>query len=291
MLTNKNDAIKLLSIIELDRARVIVEGLGIAAHSGAWTISEDPSVNIRKYCKLIVEHIFPGTAVTLKGSGPNICFNQRQSRYIGVILGSTDIHRSTRTALGGVTSYRDLLSNASSIMGNSIARDVEFSPSGIVGLIFSAALDSIRSNSVGTFRHSEWLQGFITSVLAWRDALNSVMVAIPDIDQTCSNIQEEIRMETRRRQAAALDSIDSIIAGVLGEVPEPVAPVVSAVQEAVGTPTPVAVPAPAIDLANTPIQVSPDIVVLNGIRYETASAEESARAAELVRTILAGGHV
>ena len=135
-----------------------------------------------------------------------------------------------------------------------------------------ASLDTIRSRAQGNFDYAGQISTFITQVSTVKRVLETLSTAIPDVKVAIENIQEMIRMETRRAQASTLSAMDNIIAALTGE---PIPVMAPATPELVELPT-----------LSSPALVPGSVIEANGLRYEVASADEQRRAEEIAARLL-----
>ena len=284
MIRTPEDALKLINIIELIRAKELAEAAGATINYGAWSITPESSTHIRKIYKAIAEAFFPTSTVSLSGSRIDIPLNERQSEYMALILRRTIEANNDATALSRSASLSAILSSASNDIG-SIQNFVSGASPGntpevpriYVGI--EAPLDGIRAGVTGSYDYSGLVSRFIESMATMKRVLETITAAIPDVKAAIANIQEMIRMETRRAQAATLNSMDSIIAALTGE------PVTTAAVEG-ATPDDIAAIIESVS-ATSPVTtlVPGSVIEANGLRYEVASEEEQRRAQEIAASL------
>ena len=284
MIRTPEEALKLINIIELIRAKELAEAAGATINYGAWSITPESSMHIRKIFKAIAEAFFPTSIVSLTGSQIHIPLNERQSEYMALILRRTSEANRDAAELMRSEAFNTVLTNASSDIGNipnflSGASPGNTPESPRLHVSIDAPLDSIRARVTGSYDYAGLVVTFIESMATIKRVLETLATAIPDVRAAIANIQEMIRMETRRAQAATLNSMDSIIAALTGEpAPTPAATVtpevnIAAIIESVSATPPRSALVPG------------SVIEANGLRYEVASEEEQRRAQEIAASL------
>lgn len=222
MIRTRKHAETVINVIETLKIKEFLNSVNITINDSSWVITDDLTSSIRKYVKAIAENIFVGATITLKTNGIEVKFNNRQSSYISLARGATDTSRANRTELFKHDALKACIQAADTVFSGAILTESSPSDSNYA-VTFDARSETIRSYVKGNYNYCMWLRNFHESLSIYRNALHTLMTSIPDIQETLRNLQEMIRMETRRRQAAAISDIDSIIASITGiaSTPEP----------------------------------------------------------------------